>query len=84
MADPHDAVAGQPGAIRYAFTRDVVRRSSFIALVVGCLLTLTNQFDVLFSGPYTLRLGVKIVLNFLIPFAVASVSAAMNRKREPR
>lgn len=82
MADRHDALAGQPSAIRYVFTRDVFRRSGFITLVVGCLLTLANQFDVLFSGPYTLRLGVKIVLNFLIPFAVSSVSAAMNRKRE--
>lgn len=84
MADPHDLAGGHSSAFRYAFTRDVLRRSSVIALVVGCLLTLANQFDVVFSGPYTLRLGVKIFLNFLIPFAVSSVSAAMNRKREPR
>ena len=72
------------GAVRYAFSKGVVRRNVILAMVVGCLLTLANQFDVLFSQPLTARLGAKMLLNFLIPFAVSSTSAAMNRQASSR
>lgn len=55
------------------------RGGSLIALMVGFLLTLANQFDVLWSEPITPRLMAKVILNFLIPFVVSSTSAAMNR-----
>lgn len=69
-----------PSTIRFAFTREVLKRSSLLAVVVGCLLTLTNQLDVLLSQPWTARLSMKVLLNFLIPFVVASAGAVMNRK----
>jgi hypothetical protein len=46
-----------------------------IAVVVGTLLTLANQFDVIVRSPVRTDLLVKICFNFLIPFVVSSVSA---------
>ena len=66
-------------ALRYVFSGAVFRRSLIIAAVVGCLLSITNQGDVLLREPFGVRIGIKIVLNFLIPFTVASVSALVNR-----
>ncbi|RMG54912.1 MAG: hypothetical protein D6723_03895 [Acidobacteria bacterium] len=68
-----------PSALGYIFQRRVLKRNLLVALVVGCLLTVANQFDVILSEPFTMRLGVKIFFNFLIPFTVSSVSAAINR-----
>lgn len=70
--------SSSPG-IRYVFTRKVFGRNCAIAAIVGCLLTLTNQLDVLIAQPFSFRLGTKIVFNFLIPFAVSSTSAFINR-----
>ena len=50
-----------------------------IAAIVGCLLSIANQGDVLLSQPFSTRIGVKLFLNFLIPFTVSSVSAVLNR-----
>jgi hypothetical protein len=69
-----------PAALRYIFSWDVFKRNSLLAIVVGCLLTMTNQLDVLLTQPFTLRLGAKTILNFLIPFVVSSAGAAMNRR----
>ena len=41
-------------------------------LVVGSILTLLNQGDVLFSGPRTVSLLWKVPLTYLVPFLVAS------------
>lgn len=65
--------------LQYAFSRKVLVRSVTISLVVGSLLTATNQYEVLLRGPYTRSLLVKVVFNFLVPFLVSSVSAAVNR-----
>ncbi len=50
-----------------------------IALIVGSLLTVANQYDVISRGPIPATLLVKICFNFAIPFAVSSVSAYANR-----
>ena len=68
------------GALAYVFRWKVFWRSMTIAAIVGCLLSTTNQLDVVLREPFTVRLAVKIGLNFLIPFVVASVSAALNRR----
>ena len=81
MSDTTARVSGGSSALRYIFTTGVLRRSIILALIVGCVLTLTNQLDVLLSQPFTARLAVKIILNFLTPFAVSSTSAAINRPR---
>ncbi len=70
----------KPSGIRFVFSREVFMRNGLLAVIVGCLLTITNQLDVLLTKPFTFRLGTKIFLNFLIPFVVSSTSALMNRK----
>jgi hypothetical protein len=67
------------GALRYVFSGGVVKRSLMIAVVVGALLSIANQWDVLLRDPIGVRVGVKVFLNFVIPFTVASVSAVLNR-----
>lgn len=63
----------------YIFSRQVFRKNLIVALLVGALLSLINQFDVLLKGHLTAALVGKIALNFLIPLAVSSLSAALNR-----
>jgi len=73
-------VRSRAGNISYVFSRDVFPRKCVLAAIVGCLLTTTNQLDVLLAQPFSLRLGTKIFTNFLIPFAVSSTSALINRR----
>lgn len=70
----------RPGGIAYVFSREVFKRNCMLAAVVGCLLTISNQLDLLLVQPFSLRMGTKILFNFLIPFAVSSTSALINRK----
>jgi hypothetical protein len=67
------------GVIQYAFSGRVFQRNLLIALIVGTLLTIANQFDVILRGPLHVVLLVKMCLNFAIPFVVSSVSAYANR-----
>jgi hypothetical protein len=73
------STAQASGALAYALSWDVAKKSLAIAAIVGCLLSLANQGDVLLSQPFTGRIGIKLFLNFLIPFTVSSVSAVLNR-----
>ena len=66
-------------ALQFVFSPSVFKRSLTIALVVGTLLSVANQWDVLLRDPVGVGIGVKMFLNFLIPFTVASVSALLNR-----
>jgi len=68
------------GTLAYLFCGVVPRRNLIIALVVGVLLSVANQFDVLLVQSWTPRLRVKIFFNFLIPFVVSSASAWVNRQ----
>jgi hypothetical protein len=52
----------------------VFRRCSLIAVVVGSLLTLVNQFDALASG-ITAPKALAIAANYLIPFIVSNLGA---------
>ena len=56
-------------AIRHGL---MLRRSLMACLVVGSILTLLNQGDILFSGPRTVSLLWKVPLTYLVPFLVAS------------
>jgi hypothetical protein len=51
-----------------------MRRCSLLALVVGTLLTLVNQFDALASG-ITAPTALRIAANYLIPFIVSNLGA---------
>ncbi|HYL11507.1 MAG TPA: hypothetical protein VEV41_00585 [Terriglobales bacterium] len=67
------------GVFRYSFSGRVFKRNLLIALAVGTLLTLANQFDVILRGPVHVGLLTKMCLNFVIPFVVSSVSAYAHR-----
>lgn len=63
-----------------------LRRTIPIALVVGSLLTLINEGDLLLAGDVSARTAVKIVLNFCVPFVVSSLGFATGSRAraEPR
>ena len=67
------------GPLGYVFSRRVAGRSLAVAAIVGLILSLVNQGDVLLREPLTAGIAVKLFSNFLIPFAVSSISAALNR-----
>ncbi|MBA3736221.1 MAG: nitrate/nitrite transporter NrtS [Actinobacteria bacterium] len=59
--------------IALCLERPNLQRTCTIALIVGCVLTLINQGDVLIAGHATARTAVKIVLNFCVPFVVSNL-----------
>lgn len=70
---------GASDFVGYALSGRVFKRNLLIALLVGVLLTLADQFDVMLRGPVHVNLLVKISLNFVTPFMVSSASAYANR-----
>ena len=56
-----------------------LRRTVQIALVVGCVLTLVNQLDILLDGKVGPLLGAKIALNFVVPFVVSNLGLLSGR-----
>ena len=60
----------------YWFQRRTVLRAVKVAAIVGPILTLINQYDVLLNGNYSARVIGKIVLTFLVPYCVSSFSSA--------
>ncbi|MBL17173.1 MAG: hypothetical protein FI710_11655 [SAR202 cluster bacterium] len=65
-------------AIRH---RPMVRRSLSVALVVGSMLTLLNQGDILFARDWVMAMYWKIPLTYCVPFCVASYGALSNGRR---
>lgn len=59
------------------FSRQIVSSAMRIALVVGTVLNLINQGEAIMAGAGISWLHV--VLNFLVPYAVASYSAAKHQ-----
>ena len=67
------------GALSYAFSPGVAKKSLAIAVIVGTLLSAANQGDMLLRESFTTTIAIKLLLNFLTPFTVSSVSAVLNR-----
>lgn len=56
--------------------RHIVRNALRVALVVGTVLNVINQGDAIFNGgPIS---WLHVALNFVVPYCVASYSAAKN------
>ena len=64
---------------RYCLSDGVPKRSAGVALVVGTVLNLINQGDVILSGGEVDAL--KIVLTYCVPYAVATYGAVSFRLR---
>jgi hypothetical protein len=63
--------------------RPVLRRAVYVALVVGTILTIINQGDVLLAGEITPLVMAKILLTYLVPYSVSTFSAlSANRVAE--
>jgi hypothetical protein len=64
---------------RCCISDGVPKRSLVVALIVGTILNLINQGDVLFGGG---RLNLwKLILTFAVPYAVATYGAVSYRLR---
>ena len=72
---PNDA---ESGFLHLALHDGVPKRSLLTALVVGSILTAINQGDVILAGeaPQTF----KVLLNYLVPFCVATYGAVTARR----
>ena len=62
--------------LRYWFRADTVRRALTVATVITPILILINHGDALLSLEITPALLGKMILTFLVPYAVSSYSSA--------
>ena len=53
----------------------IFRRCSLIALLVGTLLTVVNQLDVMTGARADPAFALRVVANYLIPFVVSNLGA---------
>lgn len=60
-------------ALRLLLSGVTVRAAGPVALTVGTLLSAVNQGSVLLHGHLTTGLAVKVAVNYLTPFVVASL-----------
>jgi len=75
---PSRYAAGDAGAVCarcYVRSRSVVSRALMTAAVVGSVLTLLNQGDVLLGGDFPPALFWKIPLTYAVPYAVTTWGA---------
>jgi hypothetical protein len=71
-------------AIRICVRREHLRRTVRIALVVGTILTLINQADVIIGGDATPVTAIKVVANFIVPFIVSNLGLLAGKRAERR
>jgi hypothetical protein len=57
--------------------KSVVRRALIVALVVGPILTLINQYDAIIGRTFGPRFFLKLGLTFLVPYSVSNYSSVM-------
>jgi hypothetical protein len=60
-------------ALNTCSTPSNLRRTVIIAAVVGCILSIINEGDVLVHGHATGATAAKICLNFVVPFIVSNL-----------
>lgn len=58
------------------FTKNIVKRASITALVVGTILIAINHGDALLSGQVDTSRLLKITLTIFVPYIVSTVSSA--------
>jgi hypothetical protein len=59
------------------FQRATVQRAITVAMIVGSILTLINQYDAIASGSFGAKFFFKMGLTFLVPYSVSSYSSVM-------
>ena len=71
-----------PESLRICMRREHLKRTIRIALVVGTILTLINQLDVIAKGNATWLTGLKAVLNYCVPFVVSNLGLLAGKRVE--
>ncbi len=66
-------------AIAYCLTPAHLRRTVLIGLVVGTILTLVNQSDVILAGEAGPTTALKVAANYVIPFIVSNLGLLSGR-----
>ena len=69
-------------AIAICARREHLRRTVAIALVVGTILTLINQADVIIGGDAKALTWVKAGLNYCVPFVVSNLGLLAGKRAE--
>ena len=83
MADGEASSRGRLGeALSICARREHLRRTARIALVVGAVLTLINQADVILAGDASAATWVKVGLNFCVPFVVSNLGLLAGKRAE--
>ena len=68
--------------LMHATDKVCVYRSAKIALVVGTMNALVTQYDAVFHKTLTLTNVFQIMLTYMIPFGVATISSALQARRD--
>jgi hypothetical protein len=83
-----DRATWSRGGVRQALAicmrREHLRRTLRIALVVGVVLTLINQGDVIIGGDASPATWIKVGLNFCVPFVVSNLGLLAGKRAERR
>lgn len=66
------------------FRRSVVRRAALMALVVGHVLAAINHGDRILAGTMTTGDWLKVVLTFLVPYTVSTISSILAAREQER
>jgi hypothetical protein len=69
-------------ALRICSRREHLKRTITIALVVGTILTLINQLDVIIKGNADAFTWVKCGLNYCVPFVVSNLGLLAGKRAE--
>lgn len=64
---------------RYCLATERLKRTLLTALIVGTVLTLLNQVDVVANGEATSTTYLKCTANYIVPFAVSNVGVLIGR-----
>jgi hypothetical protein len=69
-------------AIAICARREHLRSTATIALIVGTILTLINQADVIIGGDAKALTWVKAGLNYCVPFVVSNLGLLAGKRAE--
>jgi len=77
MESPNTSINSSSSVIRIAFQASIVTRAIIIGIIVGTLLTIINQWELL-KTPQLMD-PLKILLTYATPFCVAMISATLSK-----
>ena len=58
------------------FRKETTFRAVKVALIIGPILTIINQHDVILQGQFDFKFFYKLVLTFMVPYCVSAYSSA--------